>query len=97
MDPDEYGKVTFLPPEIFDCDYSLGSSSKRVNEIGLNFVVKNTFWTEYEKAKKGDFVLLGEYSELNPMEVNADEIRHIIQDSDITPENVPDFTIITAV
>ena len=98
---DEYNQQTFFPPVVFDCDYMLGGTAKSiggmVSNIGINFVIKNTFWTEYSLAKKGDFVLFGEHTELNPIEANADEIRHIIQYADTFDRVADDFALITAV
>lgn len=94
---DEYNQQTFLPPVVFDCDYLLGSVSKRIADMGLNFVAKNTFWTEYSQAKKGDFVLLGEHSQLSPIDANAEEIRHVIQYADTFDRVADDFALITAV
>lgn len=97
----ESGERTFSPPVVIDCDYILGGTSKSiggmVSNIGLNFVIKNTFWTEYSQAKIGDFILIGEYSDLNPVSIDADEIRHITQYADTFERSADDFAIITAV
>lgn len=93
--PDMYGKQTWLSPISIMCDYS-GDSSARFGNVGLEFVVKNTFWTEYADAEKGDYIFIGESSELDPTKVTgADEIRHIIRYADTFDRLADDFALIT--
>jgi hypothetical protein len=97
---DDYNQKTFSAPLVIDCDYMLGGTAKSiggmVSNIGINFVIKNTFWTEYAVAKKGDFILLGEHSDLDPLALDADEIRHITQYADTFDRLADDFALITA-
>ena len=93
----EYGDRTFSPPVVIDCDYILGGTSKRITDLGLNLVIKNTYWTEYDQAKDGDYILLGEHSDFDPLSIDADEIRHITQYADTFERSADDFALITAV
>lgn len=93
---DEYDKKIFSQPEVINCDYGMDKSSK-LDNIGLGFVIKNTFWTEYDKAKADDYILLGEHIEPDPIKVGADRIRHIIQYADTFERLADDFALITAV
>ncbi|WP_392562494.1 hypothetical protein RHO12_03160 [Orbus sturtevantii] len=93
---DEYSKKTFSGPEIITCDYGMEASNK-LNNIGLGFAVKNTFWTEYDKAKVDDYILFGESIEVDPIKAGADRIRHIIRYADTFGRLADDFTLITAV
>ncbi|WP_392559785.1 hypothetical protein [Orbus mooreae] len=92
----EYGKKTFSEPEIIDCDYGMDKSGK-IEASGLGFVIKNTFWTEYDKAKPDDYILLGESLEVDPIKAGADMIRHVIRYADTLERLADDFALITAV
>lgn len=95
--PDEYGKQRFLPPIAIMCDYG-GDATARLGDIGLEFVVKNTHWTEYADAERGDYILIGESADLDPTKVEgADEVRHIIRDADTFDRIADDYAIITGV
>ncbi|RZV01077.1 UNVERIFIED_ORG: hypothetical protein EOZ59_1015 [Serratia quinivorans] len=95
--PDEYGKQRFLPPITIKCDYG-GDATARLGDIGLEFVVKNTHWTEYAIAERGDYILIGESDDLDPTGVeSADEVRHIIRYADTFDRIADDYAIITGV
>ncbi|WP_264041538.1 hypothetical protein [Pectobacterium carotovorum] len=94
-DTDRYGKPTFGAPVVIDCDY--GGDGKRGNSnVGLEFVVKNTFWSEYATAKVGDMIALGESSAATPPD-DADEVKHIIQYADTFERIADDYAILTGV
>lgn len=93
---DNYGKKQFNKPEVIMCNYGFDASFSS-GEIGLGFIVKNTFWTEYSQAKQGDFILIGESSITDPIEAGANEIRHIIQYADTFERKADDFALITGV
>lgn len=94
-DTDRYGKPTFGAPVVIDCDY--GGDGKRGNSnVGLEFVVKNTFWSEYATAKVGDMIALGESSAATPPD-DADEVKHIIRYADTFERIADDFAILTGV
>lgn len=94
---DEYGKPVFAAPIQIMCDYG-GDATARLGDIGLEFVVKNTQWTEYALAEQGDYILIGESAALDPKEVSgADEVRHIIRYADTFDRIADDFAIITGV
>lgn len=90
----EYGKKIFHPPELIYCDYGLDSAT-RLGDIGKGFVIKNTFWTEYALASEGDFILIGESSELDPVKTGADEIKHIIRYADTFERIADDYALVT--
>uniref|UniRef100_UPI0035C6FDBD hypothetical protein n=1 Tax=Serratia quinivorans TaxID=137545 RepID=UPI0035C6FDBD len=95
--PDEYGKQKWLVPIPIMCDYG-GDDTARLGDIGLEFVVKNTHWTEYADAGQGDYILIGASAELEPLKVDgADEVRHIIRYADTFDRIADDFAIITGV
>ncbi|MEQ1967679.1 hypothetical protein ABLA30_11745 [Xenorhabdus nematophila] len=94
---DEYGKpLGYLEPQIILCDYQGGLSSK-ISGVGAELVVKNTFWTEFPNAVTGDYILIGESSNLNPIEAGADEIKCIIRYADTFERLADDYAVITGV
>ncbi|MEQ9830555.1 hypothetical protein [Pectobacterium versatile] len=95
VDADRFNKPIFGPPVVIDCDY--GGDGKRGNgNVGLEFVVKNTFWTEYAAAKVGDMVIVGESSAATPPG-DADEVKHIIRYADTFYRTADDYAIMTGV
>lgn len=90
----EYGTKTFHHPELIYCDYGLDSAT-RLGDIGTAFVIKNTFWTEYALANEGDFILIGESLELDPVKTGADEIKHIIRYADTFERIADDYALVT--
>ncbi|MCX8607226.1 hypothetical protein J3U46_00455, partial [Gilliamella sp. B3771] len=78
------------------CDYGLDSALK-TGDIGSGFVIKNTFWTEYSQANQGDFILVGESLEVDPIKTGADEIKHITRYADTLERLADDYALITGV
>ncbi|WP_392565811.1 hypothetical protein RHO15_09615 [Utexia brackfieldae] len=95
---DEYSKKIFMPPEIIMCTYGNDAKlTQGLSGVGREFVLKDTFWTEYDKAKKGDYILLGESAVTNPQEAGAAEIVHVLRDADVFEQIADDYTLITTV
>ncbi|MBC9130723.1 hypothetical protein FcAc13_05295 [Frischella sp. Ac13] len=92
----EYGKKIFHPPELIYCNYGLDSAA-RLGDIGTGFIIKNTFWTEYALANEGDFILIGKFTELDPIRAGADEIKHIARYADTFERLADDYALITGV
>lgn len=93
---DEYGdSLGFSAPEIIMCDYQGGLSAK-IGDIGTEQVVKNTFWTEYATADKGDYILIGQSAESDPVSAGADEVMQVIQYADTFDRLADDYAIITS-
>lgn len=78
------------------CDYG-GGLSARIGSIGSEIVVKNTFWSEFSEAKKGDYLLIGESSEAEPLAAGADEVMQVIRYADTFERTADDFAILTGV
>lgn len=95
IDTDRYGKPTLGAPVVIDCDYG-GDGKRGSGNLGLEFVVKNTFWTEYATAKVGDMIALGESSASVPPG-DADEVKHIIRYADTFERIADDYAIMTGV
>lgn len=98
----EYGTKTFHPPEVISCDYGLdtktaGLLSIGISGIGSEFSISNTFWTEYADASQGDFIIIGESSELDPIKAGANEIKHITRYADTFERQADDYALMTGV
>lgn len=92
----EYGPLGYSDPEIIMCDYQGGLSAK-IGDIGTEITVKNTFWTEYTLARKGDYLLIGESSEADPIAAGADEVMQVIRYADTFERTADDWAIITGI
>lgn len=94
---DEYGDpLGYSAPEIIMCDYQGGLSAK-IGDIGTEQVVKNTFWSEFAEAGKGDYILIGESSINDPIAAGADEIMQVIRYADTFERIADDFALLTGV
>ena len=95
---DEYGDPIYgyAAPEIIMCDYE-GGLSKRIGSLGAEIVVKNTVWTEFALADAGDYLLIGESTEPDPIAAGADEVRQVIRYADTFERLADDFAILTGV
>lgn len=91
---DKWGKPAFDAPVIIMCDYGGDMNAVR-KEVGQEIVFKNTVWTEFSEAKKGDYVLIGESSELDPIAAGADEVVHVIRWADTFERIADDYAILT--
>lgn len=90
----DYGDPIFSPPVIIACDYQ-GGLSKRLGAIGGERVVKNTIWTEYALADAGDYIMIGQTSEADPITAGADEVMQAIRYADTFERAADDYAIIT--
>ncbi|WP_038910938.1 hypothetical protein [Dickeya dadantii] len=92
---DEYGDpMGYAAPEVIMCDYQ-GGLSKKLASLGAEIVVKNTVWTEYALADAGDYLLIGESTEADPVSAGADEVRQVIRYADTFERLADDFAILT--
>lgn len=93
---DEYGDAVFSPPEVIMCDYG-STATARLGAIGIEMNIKNTHWTEYAEAKKGDYILIGESAEVDPIAAGADEVMQVIRYADTFERIADDYAILTGV
>lgn len=94
---DRYGQsLGWSAPLVIMCDYQ-GGLSRRIGNIGSELVVKNTIWTEYAEAKTGDFILIGESDNPDPIAAGADEVMQSIQYADTFECTADDWAILTGV
>ncbi|MCK1065077.1 hypothetical protein [Pluralibacter gergoviae] len=94
---DKYGDpIGYSEPEVILCDYE-GGLSNRIGSLGSEIVVKNTVWTEYALAAAGDYLLIGESSESDPVAAGADEVRQVIRYADTFERLADDYAVLTGV
>ncbi len=94
---DEYGdSLGFDAPITIMCDY-IGGLSEKIGSIGKEVVVKNTFFTEFPGADKGDYVLIGSSTEADPIAAGADEVMQVIRYADTFERIADDYAILTGV
>ncbi|ELY4027136.1 hypothetical protein SMY33_003651 [Cronobacter malonaticus] len=94
---DDYGDpLGYAAPERILCDYE-GGLSKRIGSLGSEIVVKNTIWTEFALADAGDYILIGESTEADPILAGADEVQQIIRCADTFERLTDDYAILTGV
>ena len=92
---DKYGKPTFSTPESLMCDYGF-DKNLTTGTAGNEIAQKNTFWTEYQNASVGDFIMLGTITTADPLAAGADQIRNVVNYGNTLDRNdLPDFALVT--
>lgn len=89
---DQTGKQTFGPPQVFDCDYS-ADSVRMTDAKGIEFTTRQLLFTEFDSAKQGDRVLLGQVATVDPIAAGALDVRAVMQWSDTFDRIADDFRI----
>ncbi|ELY7489170.1 hypothetical protein SOJ85_001847 [Cronobacter turicensis] len=91
----------YSPPVVISCDYQGGMSEKiagvstSLGNLGSEVVVKNTFWTEYADVRTGDFILIGESFEADPMVAGADKVLQVIRYADTFNRTADDYALLS--
>lgn len=83
-------------PETIMADYQ-GETSAKFGSIGVEINIKNTYWSEYSLAKRGDYILIGRSKIADPLEAGADEVMHVIRYADTFERSADDYAIITGI
>lgn len=86
----------YAAPVVIMVDYE-GGLSKRIGNLGAEIIVKNTVWTEYALADAGDYLLIGESTEVDPVVAGADEVRQVIRYGDTFERLADDCAILTGI
>ena len=90
------GVATFHEPEVIYCDYG-GSQNRNKWELGREFAIKDILYTEYPHASIGDYILIGESAELDPIAAGANEIIAIQRFADTFNRDKDDYSLMTGV
>ena len=88
------GAVTFAAPVVFMGDYS-AQSERMVSASGNDFVSKQIIYTEYNLAKEGDIVKVGEHTALDPYSVGAQDVLLVLEYSDTLERLKSDYKLVT--
>lgn len=87
------GLENFGPPATFDCDYS-AKAERMTDAKGLEFVSRQTVFTEKADIKPGDRVLLGEHLG-DPLAAGALEVRAVGRDADTFDRQADDYRVVS--
>lgn len=88
------GANTFGAPVVFDCDYS-AESARMVDAKGVEFVSRQIIYTERSSIAAGDWVLIGESTEVNPVHAGATEVRLVVRFADTLDRVADDYKVVT--
>lgn len=92
---DKNGKPTFSAPESIMCDYGFDKNTS-TDAKGNEIVQKNTFWTEHQNGKVGDYIMLGTVTGLDPLAAGANQILNVKNFGNTFIRNdLPDFALVT--
>lgn len=92
---DKYGKAVFGLPVSLLCDYGFDENNQK-DAKGNEIVQKNTFWTEYQGAKIGDYIMIGTVTNPDPLAAGANEILNVKNDGNTFDRtDLPDFALVT--
>lgn len=87
------GLETFGAPVIFLCDYS-AKAERMTDAKGVEFVSRQTVYTEKADIKPGDRVLLGEHAG-DPLAAGALEVRAVGRDGDTFNRLADDYRVVS--
>lgn len=87
------GLDTFGPPAVFLCDYSAKAESMPDSK-GVEFVSRQTIYTEKADIKPGDRVLLGEHAG-DALAAGGLEVRAVNRDADTFERMADDFRVVS--
>lgn len=92
---DKYGRPTFGTPVALLCDYGFDKNNS-TDVKGNEIVQKNTFWTEYQGAKIGDYIMLGTITNPDPLAASANQILNVKNyGNTFDRTDLPDFALVT--
>jgi hypothetical protein len=87
------GAQTFAAPVVIACDYKATSELRR-DANGEEFTSRLVIYTE-ATAKPGDFILIGESTNTNPIAAGAEKVRSVGRYADTFENIAEDFEIVT--
>lgn len=92
---DKYGKPAFGAPVSLLCDYGFDKNNS-TDSKGNEIVQKNTFWTEYQLGKVGDYIMIGTVTNPDPLASGANQILNVKNYGNTFDRNdLPDFALVT--
>jgi len=94
------GQNTYGPPVVFYCDYKAeavrsADAGGTSPQTGVELALRQVLYTEYAVVKQGDYVLIGESAEADPIAAGAAEVRTVVRDADTFDRIADDYRILT--
>lgn len=86
-------RPTYGAPQVFGCDYS-AESKRETDATGIEFVAKQTIYTELSTIKQGDRVLIGASVATDPLAAGAIEVRMVRRDADTFDRKADDYRVV---
>lgn len=88
------GGTSYAAPVTFQCDYS--AEAKRMTDAkGVEYVSRQTIYTERSTIKPGDYVAIGAFTEANPVSAGALEVRDVLRYADTFERTADDYKVVT--
>lgn len=93
------GAVTYGAPQAVACDYSAKAERRTMdggsNSVGIEFITKQIIYTERADIKRGDRILIGESTSLDPVAAGAAEVRTVTRNADTFDRLADDYEVAT--
>jgi hypothetical protein len=88
------GAVTYGAPQAVLCDYS-AKAERRTDSTGVEFTTRQIIYTERADIKRGDRILIGTSTALDPLVAGAPEVRSVHRYADTFDRVADDFEVAT--
>lgn len=88
------GVETWGPPQAVACDYS-AKAERRTDALGVEFVTRQIIYTERADIKRGDRILIGASTALDPVSAGALEVRGVTRYGDTLDRVADDYEVLT--
>jgi hypothetical protein len=88
------GAVTYGAPQAVPCDYS-AKAERRTDALGVEFTTRQIIYTERADIKRGDRIVIGTSTSLDPVAAGAAEVRSVQRHADTFDRLVDDFEVAT--
>lgn len=89
------GRETFAAPATFACDYK-SEARKMTDATGAEFVSRHILYTERASIQRGDYVLIGTSTAIDPTTVQgAEEVKAVTRFNDTFDRLADDYMVAT--
>jgi hypothetical protein len=88
------GAVTYGAPQEVPCDYS-AKAERRTDAKGVEFTTRQIIYTERADIKRGDRIVIGTSTSLDPVAAGAAEVRSVQRYADTFDRLADDFEVAT--
>ena len=88
------GRPTFGPAVSFTCDYKI-ESRRATDAQGVEFLARQTLYTERATIAQGDRVMIGTSTAADPIAAGAEEVKAIVRNADTFERKADDYQVMT--